>query len=38
MLERRIHVVGKRALYLPREILKTVGLREGDLVVVRVSV
>ncbi len=35
MLERRIRVGKKRALYLPKEILEAVGLREGDLVIVR---
>ncbi len=27
----------KRAIYLPREILEAVGLREGDLITVRVE-
>ena len=38
MLQRRLQKIGKGgALYLPREILEAVGLREGDLVIVRVE-
>ena len=37
ILERRLRIGKKRALYLPREILEAIGLQEGDLVVVRVE-
>ena len=37
MLKRRLRVGRKRAIYLPREILEAVGLREGDLITVRVE-
>lgn len=35
--ERQIRIGRKRALYLPREILEAAGLREGDMVTIRVE-
>ncbi|MEB3788117.1 MAG: AbrB/MazE/SpoVT family DNA-binding domain-containing protein [Desulfurococcales archaeon] len=35
--ERRLRVGKKRALYLPRDIMEAIGLREGDPVIVRVE-
>lgn len=37
VLERRLRIGKKRALYLPREILEAIGLQEGDLVIVRIE-
>lgn len=36
-MERKLRVGRKRAIYLPREFLKALDLREGDLVVVKVE-
>ena len=36
VLERRLRI-GKKALYLPREILEAIGLKERDPIVVRVK-